>query len=44
MPPEIANSKDLSELEILTLAMDYIKRLENVLDKDLSPKTPDVKG
>lgn len=43
LPPEIVSSKDVSELEILTLAMDYIKRLENVLDKDL-PKTPDVKG
>lgn len=31
LPLEIANSKDLSELEILTLAMKYIKKLENDL-------------
>lgn len=31
LPSEIVNSKDLSELEILTLAMEYIKKLENVL-------------
>ena len=45
LPPEIVQSKELSELEILTLAMEYIKGLENVLNKeDWTPKVPDVKG
>ena len=38
LPPEIVNSKNLSELEILVLAMDYIKGLESVLDKDVELK------
>lgn len=44
LPPEIVSSKDISELEILILAMDYIKRLENVLDEDISSRAPEVKG
>lgn len=39
LPQEIVNSKnDLSELEILVLAMEYIKGLESVLDKDVEMK------
>jgi hypothetical protein len=34
LPQEIVSSKNLSELEILVLAMEYIKGLESVLDKD----------
>ena len=38
LPEEIVNSKNLSELEILVLAMEYIKGLESVLDKDVEVK------
>ena len=38
LPAEIVSSHDLSELEILVLAMEYIKRLENVLDTDVKMK------
>ena len=35
LPQEIVNSKSLSELEILMLAMEYIKGLESVLDMNV---------
>ena len=38
LPSEIVNSKNLSELEILLLAMEYIKGLESVLDTDVEMK------
>ena len=38
LPEEIVSSKNLSELEILVLAMEYIKGLESVLDKDVEIK------
>lgn len=38
LPEEIVRSKNLSELEILVLAMEYIKGLESVLDKDVEVK------
>jgi hypothetical protein len=38
LPQEIVNSKNLSELEILELAMEYIKGLESVLHTDVEMK------
>lgn len=35
LPSEILDSKNLSELDILVLAMAYIKRLESVLDENV---------